>query len=135
MFSPVQTDEQYVASDGLPLSIPGMEFRNLVVVVSEEGGEGVLIGQALNPAFTPVQARFGVEGGAEPEIITIPPREGDGISAVPSQVDIGPVPARPGGMVEVVVSTQEAGKNLVRVPVLPPEGIYEGIVPGTSPSP
>ncbi|MEO7421065.1 MAG: hypothetical protein ABIU87_01560 [Ornithinibacter sp.] len=130
IFSPVQTDLPYVQADGLRLSIPGMEFRNLVVVVDKQGGEGVLVGQALNRGKTSVEATFGIEDGTTPQTITIPPTTGDGITAIPSTVDVGPVPAPPGAMVSVIVTTREAGRNVVLLPVLPPDGVYEGIKPG-----
>lgn len=132
IFSPVQTDEQYIQADGVPLTITNIEFENLVIVAPAKNAPGVLVGQAVNQTLKPIPVTFAVAGAA-PTTITIAPAAADAITAIPSNVDLGPIPEPPGAMVELSVTTATSGTNLVLVPVLPPrpEGSeYYGITPG-----
>ena len=129
VFSPVQTDEDYLAGDGTQIDVPGLSLRNLVVVSQEDGGPGVLVGQAVNTGDSAVQVTFGVAGAPAGDSATVPPRSTGPISPEPDSVVIASVPGAPGGMVDVIVTTREAGENIVAVPVLPPTGTYEGLLP------
>ncbi len=137
IFSPVQTDEQYIQADGVPLTITNVEFENLVVITQAKGAPGVLVGQAVNQTRDAIPVTFGILGGSDPVTVSIAPAAGDGITAIPSNVDLGPVPVIPGAMVDVEISTPASGKSIVGVPVLPPDrdgaDYYEGIAPGPTP--
>ncbi len=131
-FSPVATSYPQIQADGVPLTIEGVEFENLVVVAPSRGAAGVLTGQALNRTGQPIEVVVSIEGGGTPARFTLAPYAGDGISEMPSNVDLGPVPVIPGATVALVVNTAAAGKNEVRVPVLPPGTnleYYDGIRP------
>ncbi|MGB7819134.1 MAG: hypothetical protein WBL35_10440 [Ornithinibacter sp.] len=131
IFSPVQTDEQYIQADGVPLTTTNIEFENLVIVAPARDAGGVLVGQAVNQTRQPIQVTFAVAGAA-PTTITIAPAAADAITAIPSNVDLGPIPEPPGAMVQLSVSTAASGTSLVLVPVLPPgpQGSeYEDITP------
>ena len=127
-FSPVQTEYDYPAADGVRLSIDGLELRNLAVVAAEPEGPGVVIGQAVNSSAAAVDVAFSLEGSPAPAQTTVPAGSGD---ALP-EVQLESVPAAPGDTVELTVTTPEAGQNVVRVPVLAPTGYYEGLVSPTS---
>ena len=95
VFSPTQTDYDYPASDGVALSIPGLELRNLALVVENRGGPAVLIGPAAVPAFS-----------------------GNSLSEPGALIEFDSLPANPGDTITLTVSTPEAGQNVVTVPVL-----------------
>lgn len=71
-------------------------------------------------------------GGTAPATFTLAPLAGDGITRMPSNVDLGPVPVIPGALVRLTVSTSAGGDHEVNVPVLPPGpdlAYYDGIAP------
>jgi hypothetical protein len=127
VFSPVQTDVDYPAADGVRLSITGLELRNLAIVVPEKGGTGVVVGQAVNSGTSAVDVTFAVEGAPATATAAVPASSGDTLSDATSRVEIANLPAAPGETVVLTVSTPEAGQNIVTVPVLPATGFYEDL--------
>ena len=75
-FSPVQTDYAYDAGDGVPLSIVGLDLRDLAVVVPAKGETGIVVGQAVNRSTSAVDVTFAVEGapGSRPPSPSRPAR-------------------------------------------------------------
>ena len=130
VFSPVQTDVDYPPADGVKLSIPGLELRNLAIVVPEKGGTGVVIGQAVNSGSSAVDVTFAVEGAGATATAAVPANSGDTLSDDTSEVTIDGIPASPGDVVQLSVSTPEAGQNVVTVPVLGATGYYEDVTAG-----
>ncbi|GAA4401527.1 hypothetical protein GCM10023153_29940 [Ornithinibacter aureus] len=118
VFSPTQTDYDYPASDGVALSIPGLELRNLAFVVENRGGPAVLIGQAVNNATSAVDVTFGVEGASSTETAAVPAFSGKSLSEPGALIEFDSLPANPGDTITLTVSTPEAGQNVVTVPVL-----------------
>ncbi|GIL36791.1 hypothetical protein [Phycicoccus sp. DTK01] len=132
VFSPVQTDYPYIPADGVDLTVPGLDLRNIAVVSAQEGAAGTLIGQVVNNAAEPVEISFTVEGGT-PATTSVPAYSGEGLAD--AKVRLESVPAAPGSMVQLTVSTREAGQNVVLIPVLSPENYYEGLAPSPSATP
>ncbi len=128
VFSTVQTDEDYLPGDGTQLSMPGLELRNLVVVSETKGGPGVLVGQAVNLGDAAIDVGFAVEGSTSPTTATVPAYREKAIATTATSVDIDAVPTAPGGMVNLMVTTAEAGQNVVQVPVLLPNNEYAGLL-------
>ena len=138
VLSPVQTNEVYIPADGVPLSIPGLELQNLAVVTDAAGSPGTLVGQAVNGTDQAVDVSFALEGG-EPARATVPAFSGGGLSDGRG-VTLPSVPVPPGSLVVLNVTTQQAGQNVVRVPVLARTSYYTTLptptaVPSASPSP
>lgn len=132
VFSPVQTDEPYIPADGVPLTIPGLTLRNLAVVTGTDAGTGVLIGQVVNETGSAVDVSFGIEGGGQASApTTVAAYSGDTISDTSEQVELPGVPAPPGAMVTLTVTTAEAGQNVVQVPVLLDDRFYTGLLSGS----
>ncbi len=134
VMSPAQTDYSYIPADGVPLSIPGLDLRNLLIVADSQGGPGTLVGQAVNTGKDAVEVQFGVAGGS-PTGATVPAYSDDAISASGSPVVLGSVPDAPGSMVQLIVATREAGQNTILVPVLPSTRYYSELGASPSPSP
>ena len=127
VFSPVQTEYDYPPADGVSLSMDGLELRGLAIVGAGTDGPGVVIGQAVNSSASAVDVSFSVEGASAPAQVTVPAGSGDALSEVP----IESIPGAPGDNVQLVVSTPEAGENVVTVPVLAPVGYYEELATPT----
>lgn len=136
VFSPTQTDYPYLPADGVDLSMPGLELRNVAVVASAQGAPGVLVGQAVNEAADAVDISVGLEG-EQGGTTSVPAFSGTALSTTTSKVEVGNVPVAPGGMVQLTITTQEAGQNVLLVPVLAPERYYADfeVTPSPSPSP
>jgi hypothetical protein len=124
VFSPVQTDYDYDAADGVPLTIRGLDLRDLAVVVPEKGGTGIVVGQAVNRSTSAVDVTFAVTGAPTPATVAVPASSGKTLSDAATGIEIPGIPAAPGEMVEMTVTTDEAGANVVRVPVLANTGYY-----------
>ncbi|KRE60057.1 hypothetical protein [Nostocoides sp. Soil756] len=134
VMSPVQTDQPYIPADGVQLTIPGLELRNLLIVSSGKGAPGVLVGQAVNRSSDTVDVVFAV-GNARTSPTAVPALTGSNLGADGGTVDVGTVPVAPGAMVELSVTTPQAGRNVVLVPVLPPTRYYSDLpVPSAGPT-
>ena len=132
VFSPVQTDKPYIPADGVPFTIPGLALRNLAVVTGTDADSGVLIGQIVNETGSAVEVAFGIQGGAQANApTTVAAYSGDTISDSADQVELSGVPAPPGAMVTLTVTTREAGVNVVQVPVLLDDRFYSGLLAGS----
>ena len=131
-FSPIQTDFDYDSADGVPLTIEGLDLRDLAIVVPAEGGTGIVIGQAVNRSTSAVDVTFGVAGAPTPATIAVPASSGKTLSDAATGVEIPGIPAAPGEMVEMTVTTAEAGENVVKVPVLANTGYYSDLTASSS---
>ena len=114
-FSPVQTDYDYDAADGVPLTIEGLDLRDLAVVVPAKGGTGIVVGQAINRTTSAVDVTFAVAGAPGPAVVAVPASSGKTLSEAATGVEIPGIPVAPGEMVEMTVTTDEAGANIVTV--------------------
>jgi len=128
-FSPVQTDNKYIPSDGVPVQMGAIAGRNLAVVAEKAGGAGTLTGAVLNQGDTQTQVGFLTreesEAGAS---VTSPVSLGGRESKPISGIVFAKVPSAPGTMTDIYLVTSE-GKQLVSVPVLAPTGLYEQFKP------
>ncbi|MGL4176966.1 MAG: hypothetical protein ACRCSN_12905, partial [Dermatophilaceae bacterium] len=91
-FSPVQTTESYIPADGVPLSIPGLELRNLAIVAEAKGGPGVVVGQAVNDTASAVEVSFTVGEDGTPVTSVVPAGAGGALSDGTDNVDLAGVP-------------------------------------------
>ena len=131
-FSPIQTDFDYEAADGVRLTIEGLDLRDLAVVVPAQGGTGVVVGQAVNRSTSAVDVTFAVEGAPTPATVAVPASSGKTLSDATTGVEIPGIPVAPGATVQMTVTTDEAGANVVTVPVLPNKGYYSHLTASTS---
>ena len=132
VFSPVQTDYDHEAADGVRLTIVGLDLRDLAIVVPAAGGTGVVVGQAVNRGTSAVDVTFAVAGAPAPATVAVPASSGKTLSDAATGVEIPGIPAPPGSTVQLTVTTDEAGANVVTVPVLPNTGYYEGLTASSS---
>ena len=130
--SPIQTNVPYQPADGVAVDLGDVQIRDLVVVTDAKGGVGTLSGLVVNRGTAPVTVTFAAGPGAETRTRAIipagSPTQLSGVEGV-TPVTIPSIPAAPGDMVSVVVSTPDAGAPVVSVPVLLPTGYYSSITP------
>lgn len=131
VFSPIQTEYDYPAADGVPLTIAGLDLRNLAVVVPAKGETGIVVGQAVNSGTSAVDVTFAVAGAPSPATVAVPANSGKTLSDATTAVEIPGIPVAPGAVVQMTVTTDEAGANVVTVPVLPNTGYYKGLTAST----
>jgi len=127
--SPIQTSESYNPGDGVPASSGPVTARNLLIVASEKGGPGNLSGYLLNTSDGSVKVSFQTREQAEASTapgtpISLAGREQTQIT----DVTFPSMAVDPGSWTGIYLVTT-AGKTLVNVPVLAPNGFYETLAP------
>lgn len=127
MTSPIQTDVPYTSADGVDVDLQDVQIRNLVVVAESKGGKGTISGSAINRGSQPATITFAGEGGAS-ATFQVPAYRQEQISEG-SPVSLSAVTGEPGGLATLQVGTGSSGANIVKVPILLPEGYYETLAP------
>ena len=127
--SPLQTTVPYQPADGVAASNGAVEARDLLVVSSKKDGPGLLSGSVINTGTEPVTISFltrtdSEAGTSKGTSVQLKGREQKRLETV--QLD--KVPDAPGAMTAIIISTG-AGKSLVNVPVLLPQGPYATLTP------
>ncbi len=120
--------------DGVAVSVGAVAVRNLLVVADAKGSTGSAAGTVVNPgdSQTTVMVRTmdeALKGTKGPEI-TVPA----GGTARLDGVAVTAVPAPPGAMVTLVLSTPASGDVQVLVPVVPVAGDYATTTPTARPT-
>ncbi|MFN8085183.1 MAG: hypothetical protein U0Q14_13225 [Dermatophilaceae bacterium] len=120
--------------DGVAVSVGDLAVRNLVVVVDAKGSTGSAAGTVVNPgsAATTVMVRTmdeALKGTKGPEV-TVPAGGTARLEGLP----VAAVPAPPGAMVTLVLSTPASGDVQVLAPVVPLAGGYATTTPTATPT-
>ena len=115
----ITTRNEYAASDGVRAELGDVVMGNLLVLTSAEGEAGTVLGSLTNNGQSDVEITLGVgEGGAQ-DPIDLP--AGGTVLLGPEQdveLEVDSVPAAPGALVDVTVTSDAGGSSTVRVPVL-----------------
>ena len=131
VMSPIQTNGSYQPADGVAVDLGDVQIRDLVVVSSAKGEVGTLSGMVVNNGTKPVTITFaaGATGGSVSAVA--PAGAQTRLSGVESTepITLPSIPAAPGGIVKVTISTPADGGSEVSVPVLLPDGYYATITP------
>lgn len=139
VMSPIQTNETYQPADGVAVDLGDVQVRDLVVITGARGEVGTLSGMVVNRGTTPVTVTFAAGGSGGAATMEIAAGKQDRLSGVDgiAPVTLPNVPAAPGDVVKLSVSTPAGGAPVVSVPVLLPDGYYATITPAppqTSPT-
>ena len=117
--NPIQTDRPYSAADGVRVVLGDVRAENLLAVTSAAGAAGALSGALVNSAASEVPVTLTV--GDSSEKVTVPAHGsvliGTG-SDTGQHVPVPTVTAAPGALLDVTISTPQAGTVHVQVPVL-----------------
>lgn len=131
-FSPIQTDVAYQPADGVAVDLGDVQIRDLLIVSAAKGEIGTLSGLVINKGNAPVTVTFTTGPGVGGLAKAFAPAGGQtrlsGVEGA-KPVTLPRIPAAPGDVIKVVVSTPDAGAPAVSVPVLPPTGYYATITP------
>lgn len=134
VFSPQQTDYAYQAADGVNASYGDLDVRGLAVIAEAKDAPGALIGQLVNTSDEDMDVSIVAEG-SEPIEVRVPRHGVVSLGADGEEATLASVPAAPGGIVDVQISTQATGQNVIATPVLPRGGYYEDVTPAPASSP
>lgn len=129
MIDPDQADDLYAEpSDGVQIELTErLRAENLLLLTSEEGAEGVMSGALVNDTYEDAEFQLVV---AEERLEVEVPAQGSVLLGIDEPAELDAVPAAPGSVAQVTLSTSAQGGVTAPVPVLddtlPP---YEDIVP------
>lgn len=128
IMSPVQTDVDYRASDGINLALDDeLDVRGLVVVGSDTANEpGRVVGQVINRSSEDVTVDFSA-GGGDTVSATVP--AGGSTNLGDDDLTLPSIPAKAGDLLPVTISTSGSGDNIAQVPVLLPDRYYTDYAP------
>lgn len=133
VFSPVQTDEAYQASDGVNATFGSLDVRGLVVVSKAKDTAGNIVGQLVNTSNDDIQVAFASEGGAGGQVTVA--RYSSVSLGQQESATLPKVMVNPGEVLQLQVTTAATGQNLVTVPVLPADAYYKDHAPSPSATP
>lgn len=138
VLSPVQTDHDYAAADGVNVDLGPVKLRNLLLVADSSGGQARLAGIAVNDGNTASTVQFQVANVA-PVSVSVPANSTYSLSE--SQATIGPLPRDPkgipyraGSVIPMTIAPTGASTGAASVPLLPARGVYEDLAPQASPA-
>jgi hypothetical protein len=122
--SPITTQEQYAASDGVAAQLGDqVKAGNLMIISEGEGEPGVLVGGLTN--LTDEGTELTVRVGSESFGLPLGPRETlllgtttEVPGAAVEDVRISSVPAPPGAFTDLTLASMTAGEVTVGIPVL-----------------
>lgn len=129
--SPIQTDVPYVAADGVPVDLGTVQVRNLVVVADTEGGPGTVSASVVSTSDKAETITFAGEAG---NVTAEVPAHAQTQLSESTRITLPGVKAAPGGVVTLQVGSTSSGVNIVKVPVLLPEGYYAELKPSAAPT-
>lgn len=138
--SPIGTDVQFAAANGVNADFGQIQARDLYVVSAKAGGPAAVGGTLINNGSAPVtvsvvsQAQNDSANGAvaasATNTVTVP---AGGSTRLAGKIAIPTLAAAPGAMTNIVFHTPD-GQTLVYVPVLPQAGEYATVTAPTAPT-
>ncbi|MBI9114518.1 hypothetical protein [Sanguibacter suaedae] len=115
----ITTDAPYAASDGIRASVGDVEVLNLMVVTSEEGAAGQLLGAATGARSAATTLDISTPDGAVGIPLSIEAGETVNFALEDASLTrIESVPVPPGANLEVTLTDGEGRTSVVQVPVL-----------------
>ncbi|WP_353951277.1 hypothetical protein V6K52_16800 [Knoellia sp. S7-12] len=132
VFSPVQTDYNYQAADGVNATFGDLDVRGVLVISNAKDAPGSVLGQLVNTSNEEIEVAFASEGGAS-EPVTVP-RYSSLTLGEGEAVTLPKVAVEPGDVIQLQVTTAATGQNIVTVPVLPAMAYYSDDAPPGSPA-
>lgn len=117
--SPIETVGNYAPSDGVRASIGNqIAAENLMIVTTEEGAEGVLVGGLTNRWDERTAVDFLFEGSEGAVTVRLAGNASVLLGPQDEAVTIPAVAAPPGDLLDVQISSPESGSVILSIPVL-----------------
>lgn len=131
--SPVQTDHDYAAADGVNIDLGKVKLRNVLLVADGAGGRARLAGFAVNDGDSSTTIQFAIPNAGTTSV-SVPARStmalAEGKATLgPLPKDANGVPYQPGSVVPMTVAPSGAETGALSVPILPATGLYESLAP------
>jgi hypothetical protein len=129
-FSPITTDENYDAADGVTANLGGIVARDLLVV-GEKGKEGLLSGALANNGPNDTKVTIQTKGQPQPVTVNVPSGGLVTLGSNPDQtsVVVGNLTVDAGSLLDVTLSSPTGGQVVTPVPVLAPVGPFTTVTP------
>lgn len=130
VFSPATTIEPYDPSDGVNVDLEnGVKLRNFLVVATEKGGVGAVVGSLVNDGDRSVTVELTAQFGesTQPSVTRISVPANGLVLVAPGEqqeMSIPDIPVAPGENIEMSATAASAGTDWFDTPVLPAEGEY-----------
>jgi hypothetical protein len=136
LWAPNTAIQPYAPADGVQTELGDVLVRNMLVVSEGDGGSGLLVGALVNRGEEDVTVEVQVSGttvevevpaGASVALGRSADRpDGEQSTILSETVQVEEVEAAAGGAVDLTVTDAVAGRAQLRVPVVLPEGDYDG---------
>jgi hypothetical protein len=141
MTSPATIRTPYAASDGVNVDLGDqIALRNFLVIATEKGGRGAVVGAVVNGGDRSVTVDFTANLGetTQPYLLQVRVPANSQVLVAPGEEQeliIPDLPSAPGEVLGMTASAPSTGAEEFFPPVLPPEGPYEGLTapPTTEP--
>jgi hypothetical protein len=148
VFSPATTAVPYNASDGVNVDLGQLHGSNLLVVGTEQGGQGVLSGALFNKGTEDLTVAVSTQGAPTPVEIEVPAQRmvrlvadsatasgATGSANTDASVLVPSLPVAPGAVMTVQIATRPGGQTQITVPVVPAQHEYATITAPPSATP
>jgi len=119
--NPITTHRDYAASDGVMVDVGDLRLGNAMVLTSEQGAPGTLVGYVTNRGGEATEVWLRVADDSTDEGARFRVGAGETVLLGPDAdetVEVSSVPAAPGAEVDVLVRTDRDGTATSAVPVL-----------------
>lgn len=116
--NPMTTTDSYAAADGVDVELGDLRIGNLLVLASAQDGDGTVLAALSNDGTADIEVTIGLADG-EGTAVTVP--GGQTVVVGPqgeTPVELDAVPAAPGALVALTISSDQGGSTTEQVPVL-----------------
>ena len=131
--SPATIETPYAASDGVNVDLGDqLKLRNFLVVAAEKGGQGALVGAVVNDGDRSVTVEFTADLGetTQPYLLQVKVPAKSQVLVAPGEKQelvVRDLTVGPGQVLQMTAKAGSTGSEQFDVPVLRPEGQYEGL--------
>lgn len=116
--NPMTTTDSYAAADGVDVELGDLRIGNLLVLASAQDAAGTVLAALSNDGTSDIEVTIGLADG-EGTSVSVP--GGQTVVIGPqgrTPVELDAVPAAPGALVALTISSDRGGSTTERVPVL-----------------
>lgn len=113
----ITTLADYDASDGVGVELGDLDVANLLVLTAAEGSPGTVIGSVTNRGSDDIALVIGLADGEGTEL-SVAAGSTVALSPEAEAVGLAAVPAAPGALVALLLTSDAGGSTSLEVPVL-----------------